>query len=527
MAEYRMTIKDVAITGKYVMIRAGLDVPLDQTKDLLDPARVTDDTRIRDIIPTLRYAVEHGAKVILAAGWCGRPKGVDPDFSMAPVAKRIEQILREEGILNHGVLIAPDCYEDRTPKSTYQHREEVQALAQSLKKGQVLVLENVRYDPEANSNDPDFAEFIASLVGAGGIYVNENETQNHRPEATIITTPLIVAKNGGQVVYGLKYANVLENIGSLRQKLEDPERGSFVFGLCGRKIESDPGIVSKITVAVDLIDRMREGDAIITGGAVTYTFILAEHYGSRIESQLDKVNEIVGRYNQRITQEAKSAGKDKKKAEEVTAQLQKQKSDELKSLLEITDEEIKSLIGDSYIRWGQEGEQIVFAYSVMAKAKGKGVEVITSYDHTLANAAPDKAGMLPQDTQIRVHEEATGIPTGWLAVGEGPKTLERIVSVITNAGIYLQSGPYSIEDPRVEEVSETDARIFAVAKVCKENEGITIGAGGDTTARINKYHAEDSFSTITSAGGATLELINGDSVGRDAVEEAQKVKRKK
>src|SRR3989338_8956366 len=145
MAQYRMTIKDVNITGNYVMIRAGLDVPLDPTKDLLDPERVTDDTRIRDIIPTLRYAVENDAKIILAACWCGRPKGVDPDFSMAPVAKKIEQILRDEGILKHGVLIAPDCYEDKTPKSTYQHREEVQTLAKSLKKGQVLCLENVRY----------------------------------------------------------------------------------------------------------------------------------------------------------------------------------------------------------------------------------------------------------------------------------------------------------------------------------------------------------------------------------------------
>src|SRR3989339_1744803 len=141
MAEYRMTIKDVAITGKYVMIRAGLHVPLDQTKDLLDPARVTDDTRIRDIIPTLRYAVEHGAKVILAAGWCGRPKGVDPDFSMAPVAKRIEQILREEGILNHGVLLAPNCYEDKRPRSVYKNQDEVRKIVNKLELGQIVVLE--------------------------------------------------------------------------------------------------------------------------------------------------------------------------------------------------------------------------------------------------------------------------------------------------------------------------------------------------------------------------------------------------
>jgi len=383
-------------------------------------------------------------------------------------------------------------------------------------------LENVRYDPEANAGDEEFGNFIGSLVGESGVYVNDAETQNHRPEATIVVTPLAIAKNKGEVVYGFKYADVLENIGGLREKLEDKNRGSFVFGLCGKKIESDPGITSKITVAKDLIDIMKEGDAIITGGAVIYTFILAEHYSDKIEENMDKVNEIVDKYNQMIVDKT-SGVKDKKETKKITADVQKQKSDELKALLGITDDEIKKLVGDSYIRWGQEGEQIVFAYSVIAKAKAKGVEVISALDHTIANGFPNKAGNL-EGAEVKLFDEKTGIPLGWLGVGEGPKTLEKLSEVIGNAGIYIQSGPYSIEDPKVEEVSSTDKIIFSAVKKCKDNGGITIGAGGDTTARVNSCNVQDAFSTVTSAGGGTLDLINGKSKGRDAVEEAVTLK---
>ncbi|MBW2989364.1 phosphoglycerate kinase [Candidatus Woesearchaeota archaeon] len=523
MIGYRKTVKDIDVKGKYVFLRASLDVPLDPAKDLLDPERVTDDTRIKDIMPTLYYLIDEGAKIILAAGWCGRPKGEDADFSMAPVAKRIEQLLENVGKMKHEVLIAPNCYIDKKPRSAYKNQEEVKGIINGLKEGQVAVMENVRYDPEANANDEGFAEFMASLAGSNAVYVNEAEAQNHRPEATVISVPLMIAKNGGEAVYGLKYADVLDKIGGLKDKLKYDNRGSFVLGLCGKKIESDPGITSKITVARDLIDQMRKGDAIVMGGAVTYTFLLAQHYKEKIESNTKKVNEIVKRHDEMISSETKDV-KDKKEAAAITADIQKKKSEELKGLLEVTDEDIKRLIGDSYIRWGQEGEQIVFAYSVIAKAEPKGVEVITALDHTITDKLPDKKGSLPEDAEIKAYENPTGIPEGFLGVGEGPKTLEKIAEAIKNCGIYLQSGPFSIEDERVEEMSKTDKMTFDAARECREKGGVTIAAGGDTVARVNTRKAQDSFSTITSAGGATLELINGKSKGRDAVEEAQRVK---
>ena len=522
MAEYRKTIRDIDVKGKYVMVRAGLDVPLDPKKDLLDPQRVTDDTRIKDIFPTLKYLIENKAKIVLAAGWCGRPKGIDSDYSMAPVAKRLEQLLKKNGMLKYNVLLAPDCYKDKKPKSTYASKEAVKAIVKSLKEGQIVVLENVRYDPEANANDKDFAAFFASLAD---IYVNENETQNHRKEATIATTPVLIAQKGGEVVYGFKYVDVLDKIGSLKQKLVASGRGPFVVGLCGKKIESDPGITSKITVVMGLIGQMRKGDSILVGGAVTYTFLLAQHYAPKIKSSFKKVNQVVEKYDKEIISQTRDM-KDKKKAEDVTAELQKKKSEELKGLIGITDTEIKGLIGDSYIRWGQEGEQIIFAYNVMAVASSKDVDIITAFDHAIANKLPDKSGALPMDAEIKLHPSPTSIPSGWLGVGEGSRTLKKMATVIENASIYLQSGPYSVEDGRVEELSRTDYLTFEAVRKCRKKGGLTIGAGGDTVGGIDARNAGDAFSIITSAGGATLELIeSGTSVGKEAVEEAQRIKK--
>jgi len=406
----------------------------------------------------------------------------------------------------------------KKPRSVYKNQEEVKKIVDNLKEGQVVVLENVRYDPEANANDKDFAAVMASLAE---VYVNEAETQSHRPEATIVTTPILIAKNGGEVVYGLKYVEILKKIGDLSKTLESKDRGSFVFGLCGKKIESDPGITSKITVALSLIDKMRKGDSILTGGGVTYTFLLGKHYAKQIEKNEEKVKEIVKKYNDKILKEAKTI-KNKKESAKKTEKIQKQKSDELKELLSITDDSIKKVIGESYIRWGQEGEQIVFAYNVIQKAKEKDVQVLTSLDHTITDEFPNKSGSLPNNAEIKIHGEPLNIPKGWLGVGEGSKTLKKFRDVISNASIYLQSGPFSIEDQRVEDISKTDKMTFAGAKTCKDNGGITIGAGGDTVARINTRKAENAFSVITSAGGATLQLIEtGTSKGKKAVEESQ------
>ncbi|MBI2139144.1 phosphoglycerate kinase [Candidatus Woesearchaeota archaeon] len=522
MAEYRRTVKDIDVKGKYVFLRAGLDIKPDLTKDLLDPARVPDDSRIRDILPTLKYLIEHDAKVILAAGWCGRPEGVDPALSMAPVAKRLEEILKEEGILKYGVLIAPDCFKDRKPKSVYQQQEEVRRIVQSLLEGQVVVLENVRYDAGSNQNNPELAKFYASLAE---IYVNEAETQNHRPEATIATTPLEISRKGGEVVYGLQYAKVLDTIGAIRALLEQPERGRLVFGLCGLKIESGPGITSKVTVARRLMSFMDKRDTLITGGGVPYTFLLADHSYESIHRNREDISKMICRYDLAIKDITKQT-KDSEAAKKLIEKAQEGKSREILNLLGVRPGDIKSLVGDSYVREGQEGEQIFFAYEVLQKAKERGITVVTALDHTIANGPIDKGGMLPDWVKIKIFNQALNIPGGWRGVGPGPRTINAIVEAISKASIYIQSGPYSIEDRRVEDASSPDKVIFAAVGACQARGGMTIGAGGDTFARIHARKAENSFSAITNAGGATLELLqSGTSPGKEAVEKAQEIRR--
>src|SRR3989344_3935815 len=104
-----LTLKDIDVKNKVAFVRCSFDVPLDSSKNLLDPKRVRDDSRIKDAVPTLSYLIKNNCRIILAGGWLGRPKGEDQDLSMAPVALRLQELLKEQGILKHPVLLSPNC----------------------------------------------------------------------------------------------------------------------------------------------------------------------------------------------------------------------------------------------------------------------------------------------------------------------------------------------------------------------------------------------------------------------------------
>ena len=229
------TLKDADVKNKTVFVRASFDVPLDSSKILLDPKRVRDDSRIKDAVPTLTYLIKNNAKIILEPGWLGRPKGEDAELSMAPVALRLQEILKEEKLLKHPVLLTPNCLDGSRPRSVYKNKEEAIKDISRVKEGQIILLENVRFDAEANANDQKFAEFIASLAGKNAVYVNEAEAQNHRPEATITSVPKCICKNGGKAVFGFKLAEVINYLGDISKHLEKKERGTFIFFLCGKK----------------------------------------------------------------------------------------------------------------------------------------------------------------------------------------------------------------------------------------------------------------------------------------------------
>jgi len=154
----KATLRDIALRDKRLFVRVDFNVPLSKAGE------VTDDTRIRAVLPTLTYALQEGARVVLASH-LGRPSGkVDPAYSLRPVATRLQELLGKP------VRLAVDCVGADT-----------EALAQALAPGEVLLLENLRFHPEEEANDPAFAQALARL---GEVYVNDAFGAAHRAHAS-------------------------------------------------------------------------------------------------------------------------------------------------------------------------------------------------------------------------------------------------------------------------------------------------------------------------------------------------------
>jgi phosphoglycerate kinase len=158
----KLSIRDLQLNNKRVLMRVDFNVPLDN-------GRVTDDTRIRETLPTIEYALRHGAKLILVSH-LGRPKGKpDPKYSLKPVAERLRILLDERMGRGQNVGFCPDCVGMQATQ-----------MANQLERGQTLLLENVRFHAEEEKNDPAFAKQLASLAE---LYVNDAFGSAHRAHA--------------------------------------------------------------------------------------------------------------------------------------------------------------------------------------------------------------------------------------------------------------------------------------------------------------------------------------------------------
>ena len=231
----KLSIKDVEISGKRVFIRVDFNVPI---KD----GKVDDDTRIRGALPTISYAMEQGARVILASH-LGRPKGVRVEkYSLRPVASHLSKLMGKP------VAFAEDCIGD-----------DVESKANALTDGDLLMLENLRFHPEEEKNDEEFARKLAALCD---VYVNDAFGAAHRAHASTVG----ITKFVKHAVAGLLMQNELDYLGRVISHPEHP----FVAILGGAKVSD------KIPVINALIDR--KVDKLLIGGAMAYTFFKAEGF---------------------------------------------------------------------------------------------------------------------------------------------------------------------------------------------------------------------------------------------------------
>jgi phosphoglycerate kinase len=255
----KKTVADIDVQGERILLRVDFNVPLDP-----DDGHVLDDSRIRAVLPTIEYLRERGARLILCSH-LGRPKGVDDSLRLAPVARRLGELLGSP------VKTTDDCV-----------GSQVKETAQALGPGDVLLLENLRFHPEEEANDPDFARALASLAD---VYVNDAFGSAHRAHAS----------TAGVAAYLPAVAGFLmeKELTFLGKALASPDR-PFAAVIGGAKISTKMGVLENLLAKVDRL---------LIGGGMACTFLKAEglEVGQSLveEAYLETARQIRERASQR------------------------------------------------------------------------------------------------------------------------------------------------------------------------------------------------------------------------------------
>lgn len=376
------------LKGKRVLVRSDFNVPL---KD----GEITDDGRIRAALPTLKKLIEAGAKVIIMAH-LGRPKGqVNPDFSLAPVAKRLGELI------DAPVTLAKDTVGESA-------REE----SARLKDGEILLLENVRFDPRETSKDDSEREEMASqLAELADAFVSDGFGVVHRKQTSVYDIARKLPSASGLLV--------LKEIESLSKVTEDPER-PYAVVLGGSKVSDKLGVIANL---------LSKANILLIGGGMAFTFLKAKGYE-------------VG-----------------------------------KSLLE--------------------EDQLDTVKRYIEQAAEKGVDLVLPVDVV---AAPE----FDKDAEPTV-VAADAIPADQMGLDIGPKSQELYAEKIQSAKTVAWNGPMGVF-----EFPNFAGGTRAVAHALSTSDVFSVVGGGDSAAAVRQLgFDEDTFSHISTGGGASLELLEG------------------
>lgn len=233
----KKTLKDLDVKGKKVLVRVDFNVPFSKENN----KEITDDSRIVAALPTIKYLLEHNAKVILMSH-LGRPKGEPkPEFSLAPVAERLAELLKGTNVK----FLDSDVVVD----------DNVKAEVEKLKEGEVALLQNTRYRKEETKNDPEFAKELASLAD---LYVNDAFGTSHRAHASNVGVSALLPSALGFLVQ--------KEVEIMGKAISNPER-PFVAILGGAKVSDKIGVIENL---LNIVDR------ILIGGGMAYTFLKAQ-----------------------------------------------------------------------------------------------------------------------------------------------------------------------------------------------------------------------------------------------------------
>lgn len=382
------SVDDLDARGKRVLVRVDFNVPVSD-------GVCTDDTRIRAALPTINKLVDGGARVILMSH-LGRPsgEGFEEKFTLRPAALRLAELLGKP------VAFASDTI-----------GEDAHAKVAALQDGQVLVLENLRFDKREKKNDPAFCEELASL---GDAYVNDAFGTAHRAHASTAGVAALLPAYAGYLMQ--------REVGTLSGMLDKPRR-PFVAILGGSKVSD------KIKVIDALLEKC---DTLIIGGGMCFTFLLAQ--GKQVGTSL------------------------------------------------------------------KEEDWVERAAAMLKKAKERGVKLLLPVDVVCADKFAEDA----RTETVSVD----AIPADMMGLDIGPETSKLYADAIAEGATVFWNGPMGVF-----EMDAFAAGTKAVALAVAENQQAdTIIGGGDSVAAVNKFDLADRMTFISTGGGASMELVQGEAL---------------